>query len=607
MSRVEQKIKIDPESIFKEYEAGVTYKTSIGDLGIYEQAKINERHFIGDQWYGAMCGNKRPLVRQNMIKRIGEYKMSAIGSAPVAVNYSAEGVPNTNDIRKKAKEMQTNILSGDASFEGATPDNVEISVITDAMSKYRKITAERVKFDLKAEEALRNAFISGTGIAYTYWDNDIETGLYADEGKTTKIKGDIDFEILDVENVNFGDPNNDDVQSQPYITISQRLNVEAVRREAKRNHQNADDIEPNNNDGTYNSGTRGEQEPTDNRRVTVLTKLYKEYDENGNYKVMAVKVTEKATVRKAWDTGLTMYPIAVFCWERRRSCIYGDSEVTYLIPNQVAINRMASAAVDSAIKVGMPKMIVNADLIPDSVQVTNEPGQIIRVYGDMQDVSGALGYVAPPYFASQYQTLIDTIMSNSLSMAGANDAALGDIRPDNAAAIMQMREAALQPMQIYQNRYYGFIEEISRIWVDFWINKYGKRNLKVETANGIEYIPFDADRYKNLVFTANVDVGASTLWGEGVVVSRLDGLLQSQIITPEQYLERMPQGLIPRLHELIEDLRQKREVAEESQGGKDEILKQFAEQYPEEFAKYSELPPEEQELMLNQIMGGGNQ
>lgn len=603
-TRAEQKIRTDSESIFREYESGVSFKTSIGELGIFEQAKINERHFVGDQWYGAMCGNKRPLIRQNMIKRIGEYKMSAIGSAPIAVNYTAEGIPNNTEIKKQAKEMQDGILGGNG-FEGETPNEVEVSLIADALSSYRKITAERVKFNLKSEELLRNAFISGTGITYTYWNPDIETGLYADVRKTTKIKGDIDFEVLDVENVVFGDPNNDDTQSQPYITISQRLNVEQVRREAKKNHQNYQDIKPDGSEYNMNAGTRGENEPTDSQRVTVLTKLYKEYDDNGNYKVMAVKVTKNAVVRAPWDLGISMYPIAVFCWERRRSCIYGDSEVTYLIPNQVAINRMASAAVDSAIKVGMPKLLVNGDLIQD--EVTNEPGQIIRVYADSQDVSGAIGYVAPPYFASQYQNLIDSVMGNTLSMAGANDAALGDIKPDNAAAIMQMREAALQPMQIYQNRYYAFIEEVSRIWADFWINKYGDRQLKIETRNGTEYIPFNADRYKNLVFTANVDVGASTLWGEGIVVSRLDGLYQSQVIDAIQYLERMPQGLIPKLHELLEDIKAKTEAAEQMQNQEQSVISEFASRYPEEYSAYSDLSPEEQQLMLQQIMGGGNQ
>lgn len=598
-------IKKDPKSIFEEYKSGNDYKSSIGDSGIFEQSKINERFFVGDQWYGAQCGNKRPLVRRNIIKRIGEYKISSVGAAPVTVMYSAEGVPNTNETKPQREELSKNMMSDKYKSETSQADNVEIAVVTEALSNYQKTCAERVQFNIKNEQLLRNAYISGTGIAYTYWDNDVDTGLYADFGQTKKIKGDIAFEILDAENVVFGDPNSVDVQSQPYILITQRLDVASVRREAKNNGMPENDIVP---DGSteYNSGDRGESEPTDSRRVTVITKLYKEWDKDGNScKIMAVKVTEKATVREAWDIGLTMYPIAVFQWERRRSCIYGDSEITYLIPNQIAINRMLTAECWSALAVGMPKMLVNNDVISEDTKITNDPGQIIKVNPGMENSMGnAIQYVSPAPWLSQYQVAVNDLSSNTLSDSGANDAALGNVRPDNATAIIQMREAALQPMQIYQNRYYAFIEEVARIWADFWLNKYGKRALKVVTRNGTEYFNFDSSRYKNLVMTARVDVGASTLWSESVVISTLNNLLEAQIITPRQFLERIPQGFVPKLTELIEDIKKNEEAQASVQNNKDAILQQFAQQYPQEYAEYTKLPPEEQELMLKQIMGG---
>ncbi len=604
----DKQIETEPSAVFSEYEKGNSYKASIGANGIFEQTKMNERFYVGDQWYGAQCGNERPLVRQNIIKRVGEFKMASIGAAPVTVNYTADGIPSTNDIKEQAKEIKAQMMSEEWQPPMAEPEAVEISVITEALSGFQKICAERVRFDIKNEQMLRNAYISGTGIAYTYWDDDIDTGLYADESRTQKIKGDIAFEVLDVENVIFGDPNNDDVQSQPYIIISQRMDVESVRREAKRNGLSFDEIFP---DGAtkYNSGDRGESEPEDSRRVTVITKLYKEWDEQGeSFKVMAVKVTEKATVRKPWDVGLTMYPIAKFCWERRRSCAYGDSEITYIIPNQIAINRIYTSESWSAITVGMPKMIVNGNIIDENTKITNDPGQIIRVYGTPEDPAhSAINYVAPPYVAAQYQNVVNDIIGNTLNTSGANDAALGNVRPDNAMAIIQMREAALQPMQIYQNRYYAFIEEVARIWADFWINKYGKRSLQVKTQNGTEYIAFDAERYKNLVLTAKVDVGASTLWSEAVVISTLDGLLSAQIITPEQYLERLPKGIIPKLTELIEDIKQKSQQSASMQSEQDDAMKQFAEQYPQEYAQFAQLPPEEQEMMMQQIMGGALQ
>ena len=65
-------IKKKPNQIFEEYEQGTNYKNSLGNKGISEQSKMNERFYSGDQWHGAKCGSERPLVRQNIIKRIGD-------------------------------------------------------------------------------------------------------------------------------------------------------------------------------------------------------------------------------------------------------------------------------------------------------------------------------------------------------------------------------------------------------------------------------------------------------------------------------------------------------------------------------------------------------
>lgn len=596
------KIKLEAAEIFDEHKKGNTFKASIGDKGIFEQTKINERFFIGDQWHGVQAGNQRPLTRRNLIKRIGEYKMSAIGSAPLAVNYSADGVPNTADLEKEVKNIKDNIMANQIPSGQANPP--EVAVIMQAMSEYFATTAERLKFDIKKEELLRNAYISGTGIAYTYWDSDIETGLYVDEARTTQIKGDIALEVLDVENVVFGDPNNDDVQSQPFIIISQRLDVEAVRREAKKNGASKEEIEkiiPDNANSYDNSSSSADSEPTESRRVTVLTKLYKKYNEEGKgYKVCGIRVTEKAIVRREWDLKIRNYPLAKFCWERRRGNAYGESEITYIIPNQIAINRASTSAVWATMLKGMPKMIVNGDVVTEAV--TNDPGEIIRVYGDSDSIREAIHYVTPPDFTRSYQNLINDLANNTLSDSGANDAALGNMRPDNAAAIIQMREAAMAPMQMYQNRFYSFIEDIARIWADFWINLYGNRSLKINDKNETYYLPFKAERYKNLIITSKVDVGASTLWSESVVIATLDALLSKGLITFEQYLERIPKGLIPDITGLLNEAKK---TASAEDDFKNDVLQKWAQQNPREFEAFKALPPEQQQQMLQQILQGG--
>ncbi|MBR7070915.1 MAG: hypothetical protein IKI29_01955 [Clostridia bacterium] len=597
-----EKIKLTPQEIAREYADGTSFKDGIGERGLQEQSKINERFFIGDQWYGVHCGNSKPLARRNLIKRIGEYKMSVIGSAPIAVNYSADGVADTEELQNEKRTLLSEIKGGKI-LSGAV-DPAEISIMMTAISDYFNVTAERVKLDIKKEQLLRNAYISGTALCYTYWDPDIKTGLYADAQQTIPLDGDIALEVLDVENVVFGDPNTEDIQQQPYIIMAKRCELAEVRREARRNRLDEEEILAESTDRlNVNIGDRGEREPSESKRVTVFTKLYKEYDRDGrNYRMMAVRVTENAVVRKPWCIGISCYPIAAFTWERRHSSAYGESEITYMIPNQIAVNRMLTAGIWAAMVSNMPIMVVNGDTV--TADITNEPGQIIKVYGSNEDVVGAVRYVTPPQFQTGYFGSVDAIFNQTLSDNGANDAALGNLRPDNATALIALREAALAPMQLYQNRFFGFIEELARIWADFWIHLYGRRPLKVRDKSGLWYIDFQAERYQRLLINARVDVGASTVWSEAVVIQTLDNLLRSGIITVDQYLERLPSGMIPDVTGLRNDLHRQETVTEEPDITDGEILENLRENYPNEYEIFRRLSENERRSFLLNLQSG---
>lgn len=598
----------EPEQIFAEYEAGRTFKSGLGRKGLYEQGKINERFYIGDQWHGARCGNDRPLVRHNVIKRIGDYKMAVVASNPVTVNYSVEGVPNTVGISDRARDERDAFAQGQVSPQETMglPPEEELAVTMTALSDYFKTTAERVKFDDLKEQALRNAYVSGTGVLYTYWDDKIRTGLYADESGTTPIQGDIACEVLDIENVYFGDPNLYDVQAQPYIIIAQRKSVADLQREARRNGRSEaeiDAIKPDRDTG-YMAGDRAEDEPEDSRKATALTKFWKEWAKDGTCKIMASVAVRGATIRYRWDTKLRLYPLAAFRWERRRNCAYGESEITYLIPNQIAINRMLTANVWAVMMLGMPLTIVNQDIVHQPI--TNDPGQLIEVNGTSEDVANAIRYVNPPNFAPAFEQNITSLISNTLTQSGANDAALGDVRPDNTSAIVAVREAATMPMQTVQNRFYSFVEDVARVWAEMWVTMYGRRSLKIEDENGVWYMPFDGEKYRDLLISVKVDVGASTLWSEIQSVNTLDNLLASQIITPKQYLERLPKGSVPNLSGLIREMQEAQRAQEEAamqaheQQGVD--VQSIIDGLPPEYRQaFDSVPPEQQAAMLQEI------
>ncbi|MBE6749895.1 MAG: hypothetical protein E7560_01865 [Ruminococcaceae bacterium] len=523
-------MKQTPMEIFGEYQVGCNYKNSLGNRGLYEQSRINERFFIGDQWYGAKCGNERPLVRHNVIKRIGDYKMSQILSNAFNITYSADGIPSADYNEEEYKDISL--------LKDSSADEKEINYVMSAFGNYYNVASERVGLSTLHEKVLRRAFISGSAVLYTYWDSTVKTGFYVDDAKKTELKGDICCEVLDINDIVFADPYIEDVQKQPYIIISSRKDKESVLREARLN-------------GADITTLRQIEEDAQDGKLTVLTKLYKEYKAGTGYIIKSVKVTENAIVRREFDTSLRLYPLALFSWERKNNCIYGESEITYLIPNQIAINRMITANVWSAMTTGMPIMVVNGDTVTD--KISNDPGQIIKVFGSNEDVAGAVKYVSPPSFTKDFDNSINTLIENTLTQSGANEVALGDSKAENATALITMRDSALMPLQMIKNRFYVFCEDIARIWADFWLTHYGKRMLELKDSKGRRYIPFDAERYASLVVGAKVDVSSATVYNEREKAEMLVTLFEKGVINRAELIERLPKGLLSKSEDLLKE------------------------------------------------------
>lgn len=591
----------DPALIDRQYRDGIAFKNGLGDRGAYEQGRMNERFYVGDQWHGAQCGKDRPLLMHNVIKRIGDYKMSTIGAAPLAVTFSADGVPCAAVERERLQDERARIAAGGRFDEGELSDSERINLVMGALTDYFRVTAERTGFEQIKASVLRNAYVTGTGVLYVYWDDRIMTGLYADERHTAPIRGDIRFEVLDIENVYPGDPTLDSVQEQPYILIAQRCRVDDIRRRMRQNgrpQEQIDAIRPDREIGEM-SGDLAEKEPEDSRKALVLTKLYKQYAADGEtFTVMAAEVCGDSVVREPYDTRLRLYPLAKMDWERRNNCFFGDSEVTYLIPNQIAINRANTASAWSVMAAGMPIMLVNGDLVPGGV--TNDPGQIIRVYGSAAETASAVRFVEPPNSTQQYAALVDSLIVNTLTQSGANEAALGDIDPKNTSAIMAVREASIRPLNMAQNRFYAFIEDAARICAEFWVSLYGERLIHISDKNGDWYLPFDGKRYRDLAITTRVDVGAAGVWSESQSLQALDGLLQNGVIDADQYLERIPKGIVPDLCGLQ---RERHEAAVQSAAAQ-ETAEPDPDALPDDYrARYAGLSDEDKAKVLTLSRG----
>lgn len=589
--KINSNSKNTPQAVKEQHEKSVEYKLSLGEKGLFEQTKKNERFFVGDQWMGNSTKSNLPLVEYNFCRRIGEYKEAQILSNPLTANFTADGVASfrTDEQMINDENIINSLKTGDEGQFNALSDDEKTVLIMSALTDYFETTSERLKFSDQSAKVLHNAYVSGTGAMYVFWDESIRTGQFVGDGNT-EITGDISAEVLNAEEqLDFDNPSEKDINKQDYIIISKKVTVAEAKRIAAMNGIKPEEIEKITKDNDSNFSAERDEKANDSvDRVTVFTKLFKSWsDDNKQFKIYCYQCTQTVTIREAFDTGLQMYPIALFCWEDRAKSIFGDTELTYLIPNQIAVNRMITASVWSAMINGMPTLLINRNYIKG--EVSNNPGQIWEFYGDDNSMDRAARYLNPPPINSALTANVNDIVNNTLQMSGANDAALGNLRADNATAIAQAHEAATAPMQMIKNRFYQFYEDLARICAEFWFKLYGERKLKISDKQGSWFLPFDSENYKNLSLTVKIDVGASTMWSQTQSQARLDNLLAGNYINFLQYLERQPKGSINDITGLIRDFKEQQAAEQRAQEEQNAVDNFTADDF------YDSLSPQEKE------------
>jgi hypothetical protein len=514
---------------WKFYDEGITYKQRIG---LYEEVNKHERFYSGRQWDGVVA-NGLPTPVLNLIRRITDHKINTVMGEDIKVNYSVDGVDDTDN----------------------TPDSEEIREIAKMMSAYAMTVWENLDEDIKNEMALLDAALSGDGIEYFYWDPTINAG--------NGIMGGIASEMVD--NVNYfpGNPNSSDVQSQPKITIAFRKMVKELKQEAKRNGIPKEEYDTitDDEDTEYQAGDHARIELDKSGKTICLLSMWKEeysapHVKAGQKRVMFEKSTRYSRITKgAIDSELTLYPVAVMNWGRRKNCCHGVSEVKGLIPNQIAINKLVAMIIMSVMHTAFPKAVYDATRIAGW---SNIIGGAIGMNGG--NVKDAAAYLQPGQLSNDIYKTVDLLIQLTKDMVGATDAALGELNMDNTSALIVLQKASAIPLKSISKRYYKFIEDKARIWMDFFLHKYTgtvekpvERTLTYKDQGVTRTFNFDGQKYGDLQWRVKVDVGTSSHWSEITNLQTLDNLLMNGHITFPQYLERLPNGIISMKEKLMQE------------------------------------------------------
>ena len=144
---------------------------------------------------------------------------------------------------------------------------------------------------------------------------------------------------------------------------------------------------------------------------------------------------------------------------------------------------------------------------------------------------------------------------------------------------------------------------MARIWAEFWITHYGDRLLKVQDADSVWYLPFSGKRYRELLISARVDVGASTLWTETESIRTLDNLFNREVIDAVQYLKRLPKGTVPDVSGLIREMENANAAVSFPAEGDVSAADVVADLDPHSRAVYESLPEEQRAALIREALG----
>ena len=510
--------KITPEQVQAEYQKMLGYNTAVN---LDETVRANENFFIGKQWEG-VDAKGLPTPVYNFLKQVVLFSVANI---------------TTDNIKMQATPLACE----------RTPEDVER--VAEIVNKEFDRLFEFNRVPNLVREYMRNAAVDGDSCLFTFWDDTVDAGF--------GLRGGIRTEIVDNMRVGFGNTACRDPQKQPYILIERREMTKELRRAAQEaGNPRWNDIQPDNENHNTDSYKNSSE------RSTVLLRMWKER-KTGT--VWACEVSGRVMLREPWDMGLRLYPVTWINWDYIPDSYHGQALVTGLIPNQIFVNKLFAMSMISLMTSAFPRTVYDKTRIP---KWNNAVGAAIGVNGG--DVSGVAKIIDPAQISPQIAQFIQTSVDYTRQFLGATSAALGETRPDNTSAIIALQRAASIPSEITKQNLYKSIEDLGRIYLDFMAAYYGKRKVQVSMPDvgadilafagkdpeEMETVLFDYGILNDMPMALKLDVGASSYWSEMASVQTLDNLLMQDKITIEEYLERIPDGYIPKRQELIASRKQ---------------------------------------------------
>lgn len=492
--------------VWELYEKGRNYMRM---HNVFSDTDLNYRMYDGNQWEGAKIEGIEQ-AQYNFIETIINYKVSTINQNLWAMHFSSENF-ETKEFRRTAEK------------------------VCDLLDKKASKVWEKDQLDTKIREISDDAAINDEGIIYVDFDEESQEPIN---------------EIIDKNDIQYGNEQSPDIQSQPYIVISQRKPVIDVINIAKKEGMSEEETRfiLGDSDTQEQPGEDAKIEKDD--MCTIVTKMWKE---NGTVKYS--KSTKFVTIIENEDSGLTLYPITHFIWKKKKGNARGEGEVRHLIPNQLELNKTLARMLLTVKQCAYSQKVANMDKISNP-EAINRVGGVIKAKGQtVDDVSKIFTYIQPASMSTDVGKLMNDLITITRELKNASDIATGGINPEDASgkAILAVQQASQQPMVKQLTNLKRCIEDLARIWLDMWtVYTPDGMRLEEEVTDPIteetytELVDVPVTVLENLKGTVKVDITPKSPFDKYAQELSLENLLKGGYFTAQRepelryYAESLP-------------------------------------------------------------------
>lgn len=503
--------------VWQLYQKGKSY---LYMMNVYSDTDKNHRMYNGNQWEGLKIKSIEP-VQLNFIKPIVKYKVAVINQNLWGIVYNPDNFEE--DFRDTASQL-CKLLNQKAA-------NIW----------------EKDRMDMKVRKISKESAINDEAPMYLRYETDKDMPI---------------SEIISKNDIYYGDENNSEIQSQPYILIRQRKSVIEARRIAENEGVAKEELEKiiGDNQTWEEAGEQAKYEVDD--KVTIITKFYK-----NNGRVYYTMSTRYLDIIKDKNSGLTRYPIVHMLWEDKAGSARGEGEVRNLIPNQLEVNKTLMRRALVAKQTAYPQKIAKVDSI-ENPNAVDTVGGTIKVKGkEVEDVKKMFAVTQPTQMSPDVEALQNDLIKTTRELAGAGDITTGSVNPESASgkAILAVQNASQQPLVEQMAALKDFIEQVALIWLDMLItyNPNGMilQDKSVDQITGQETITpikVNEEALAKLKASVKIDITPISAYDKYAQELSIENLLKGGWFSPdkigqlETYVEALPDNSTMPKQQLIE-------------------------------------------------------